>query len=384
MTMAKFLWIAALVFAADCRGQSGPDADAYGSAEQYPVGTAQTFFQQKYMVGSFSHFDSIFRSDRIAPASKEWEFGRGSLPPALADRVDDYVKQAPLTGLLIGKDDQILFERYQYDRKPADLFTSQSMSKTFVAMMAGTALGAKALDNSVETYVPELKGSAYGAVKLENLLHMMSGIDCDIPEGELDGNSLKAIESRCKESVPQGTRFRYSGNDAQVLGFAVSSAAHASLAKYLQDTIWERIGTQEKASWAVDGAGRVDAYCCLNASLRDYARFARLLAFDGNWNGTQLIPKDWIERATTVPDSDALLQPGKPAPFYGYGYQTWIFPGPGRRFALLGANGQRIFVDPEARLYMVETAVTVDPVDLNRDAQAIRLWFALVHRFKSR
>ena len=37
----------------------------------------------------------------------------------------------------------------------------------------------------------------------------------------------------------------------------------------------------------------------------------------------------------------------KATPYFGYGYQFWLFPGEKRRFALLGVYGQSIFVDPE-------------------------------------
>ena len=48
--------------------------------------------------------------------------------------------------------------------------------------------------------------------------------------------------------------------------------------------------------------------------------------------------------------------PRKATPYFGYGYQFWLFPGEKRRFALLGVYGQSIFVDPELKLVMVITA----------------------------
>ena len=48
------------------------------------------------------------------------------------------------------------------------------------------------------------------------------------------------------------------------------------------------------------------------------------------------------------------------APSWGYGYQVWILPGERRMFALLGRFGQDIFVDPESKLVMVQTAVRTE------------------------
>lgn len=376
----RLFWIVLLVVSVCAAESLGPDSDAYGAANDFPVGNSLNFFEQKYMVGSFSHFDSVFPSVTVAPAGRPWEFATGSLAPELGDRVKSYVEANPITGLLIAKDNQILFETYQYKRSSSDLFTSQSMAKSLVSMLAGIALPPQAISTPVSRYVPDLKNSVYGDVTVANLLHMSSGIDCQMNEMDSDQDSLTDLASKCRQTAPQGTRFHYSGEDSQVLGLIVSSVAHASLADYLRDRIWQRIGTQSKATWAVDKAHHETAHCCFNSTLRDYARFARLLANDGSWNGSQLIPKQWLIDATTVKDSDSFLSPGKSVPFYGYGYQLWIFPGPRRMFALLGSNGQRIFVDPATKLILVQTAVMQGNVNREKDAETIRLWLTLVHR----
>ena len=44
-------------------------------------------------------------------------------------------------------------------------------------------------------------------------------------------------------------------------------------------------------------------------------------------------------------------------PTFGYGYFLRLLPGARRQFALVGANGQRICVDPTSKLILVQTAV---------------------------
>lgn len=168
-----------------------------------------------------------------------------------------------------------------------------------------------------------------------------------------------------------------------MLGLIITRAVKMPLSRYLQERIWRNLGTEAKATWTINAHDQEVAFCCFNAVLRDYARFGRLLAFDGGWNGKQLIPRQWLLDATTVNDADAQLLPGKPIRFFGYGYQTWIFPGARRMFGLLGANGQRIFVDPQSKLVMVQTAVMQREMDPARDAEAIALWMALVRHFGS-
>ena len=129
---------------------------------------------------------------------------------------------------------------------------------------------------------------------------------------------------------------------------------------------------------AIDGTGQEVTFCCFNAVLRDYARFGRLLAHDGAWNGREVIPRQWLMDATTVRSSDAHLAPGVATKYYGYGYQVWLLPGADRRFVLLGIRGQMIFVDPATKLVMVHTAVRAKPVDRAASAETVALWIAVV------
>ena len=82
------------------------------------------------------------------------------------------------------------------------------------------------------------------------------------------------------------------------------------------------------------------------------SRLGLLLAHEGNWRGRQLIPAAWIADATTKHAGQAHLWPGIATAFFGYGYQTWIFPGERGMFALLGVRGQAIYVDPKSILYL--------------------------------
>lgn len=371
----------------------GPDANAYGSGEHFPVGSATTAFEKKYIVGSFSHFYEIFPGLTVLPAAQPWGLQRASPAPEITYihagshyALKDYLQHMPVTGLLIAKDDQILYEGYQYARSDHDLFTSQSMAKTVVGMLAGIAVSEHAIGSIADVAakcVPELKDSDYGKVSLRDLLHMSSGVNCEVPQAEEGAISLRTLAGACKQAVPAGTRFRYSAADSEVLGLAVSRAVQKPLASYLQEKIWQKIGTESRAVWTTDPSGREMPFCCFNATLRDYARLGRLLAHDGAWNGNQLIPEQWVLDATTVKESDSYLQPGKSIAFFGYGYQLWIFPGSRRMFALIGANGQRIFVDPQTKLILVQTAVMEKAMDPTKDAETIGLWLSLVHHYRT-
>src|ERR1700751_4178353 len=52
----------------------GPEAQLYGQTEHYPTGSSSNMFERKYLVGDFSHFDTLFRAHSISASEKPWEF----------------------------------------------------------------------------------------------------------------------------------------------------------------------------------------------------------------------------------------------------------------------------------------------------------------------
>ena len=379
---------------------TGPDAAAFGAGEGYPLGTRATMNEQKHLVATYSHFDQIFPSRRVARGERVAVLKRAPEELRITYRyggelhaLDDYLERHPATGLLIARGNTILFERYRYGRGDTDRFLSQSMAKTITAMLIGIAVSEGAIasiDHNVETYVPELRGSAYGQTPIRALLHMASGVEFS---ENYDGNDDISWMSRelfrrggpgavavvghfNDRAAPPGTRFHYASAESEILGLVLRNAVKMPVADYASERLWQKLGAEADASWAVDTTGQETTYCCFNAMLRDYARLGLMLAYDGAWNGQQIVPKDWVVAATSV--EAPYLAPRTATPYFGYGYQTWIFPRPWRQFALLGVRGQAIFVDPPSKLVLVHTAVRLLPSHDPGSAELGALWNAVV------
>jgi CubicO group peptidase (beta-lactamase class C family) len=366
---------------------SGPDAERYGAAEGFPIAVPLRVNQpgdppDKYKIGAYSHYDEIHPTRRIARAATPWTFKRAPLDFRYSYKgspasLTDYLSRNPVTGLLVAKDDTILFEHYQYGRTDRDRFNAGSMTKSITGMLVGIAVaeGAiKSVDDTPETYVPGFKGSEYGRTPIRDLLHMSSGVE--FRETENDNRDLNrlwidmviggfvskkgtigSIVQFNKRIAPSGTRYFYASIEPDVLGVVLRHALGKSLSDYFREKVWEPIGAEAGAMWLVDAEGFELAHAFFNAALRDYARLGRLLAHDGNWNGKQIVPREWMIEATTLRASDTYLMPGKATPRLGYGYLIWLLPGSRRQFALRGFPGQRIYVDPVSKLVLVQTGV---------------------------
>ena len=94
-------------------------------------------------------------------------------------------------------------------------------------------------------------------------------------------------------------------------------------------------------------------------TLRDMARMGWLWLNKGNWNGTQVIPETWIEKATRV--SEEILE-NEPIDRHVYGLGFWcndqgqVWPElPKDSFAASGAGNQHIWVCPSLDLVVAQS-----------------------------
>jgi len=381
---------------------AGPNMALYADAAgRYPRGDRKTWWQPAYSVDGFSRLDEIFPAHVVAQGAAVSPWHRAAAEPPVTyaapsklgggrHDIDGYMARNPTTGLLVAVADTIQIERYQYGRTDTQRLVSFSMAKTICALLVGLAVADGAIvsiDDPAEKYVPDLKGSEYGRTPIRNLLTMSSGVHF---REEYDGNDdvqrlsrvtlfgaggVGAVRQFNTRDVEPGRRWYYASAETQVLGLVLRATLNRSLSEYLAERVWQPMGAEADASWVADRTGQETAYANFSAVLRDYARLGRLLANGGRVGDRQVIPVDWLREMTRAHFSGA--DTGR---WFGYGFQTWIFPENDGSFALLGVRGQTIFVDPARRLVMVHTAVRPQSRD-DGGAEAVALWRGLRQYF---
>lgn len=382
---------------------AAPDEEQLGKSAGYPVGTrASWFFSERDRVGSFSHLDTLYPHNtlRKAPSTLpaagsvarfEYRFeGKGLT-------VDDFLDRQRVTGLLIIKDGKVLIERYQYERKPTHRLVSHSMAKTIVSLAVGLALAEgkiRSLDDKVSTYAPELGGCPYGDTSIRNVLRMASGVAFkEAYDGKDDlarfvrirgtQGTVAALRAFTEREAPEGTRFHYASSETTILAVLKKAVTGKTISEYRTEKLWQPMGAEADATWIKGIDGLDAANGSFNAVLRDYGRLGMLLANDGALGGKQILPKAYLLEATDWHKQPPAFAPRRATPYFGYGYQVWLFPSEKRRFALLGVYGQSLFVDPQLKLVLVITAVaknasvSKEPLARERDA----VWRGLIAKY---
>ena len=339
----------------------------------------RTLFQDRDHVADFRNMGAFFHTVRVRASGAPSALARGAsvdLPVAFefrGTRIDtaSFLKLTDTTGLIIIKDDAIVFERYFRGTDAHTRTATWSVSKSFVSALIGIAVAEgkiHSISDPVTGYVPELAGSAYDGVRIKDVLEMSSGArwneDYSDPHSDVVrfghavafAQSLDAFAATLTREHAPGTYLRYNSMDTQVLGMVLRHATGMPLAAYLSTRLWQPLGMEEDGYYLTDREGVEFAAGGLNATLRDYARLGLLYAHYGNWRGVEIMPEEWV-RASMTPDAPQLM-PGRRASsseIWGYGYHWWI-PDLRGDCVAVGVFNQFIYVNPRERLVIAKSS----------------------------
>ena len=151
-----------------------------------------------------------------------------------------------------------------------------------------------------------------------------------------------------------GTVWNYSSGDSMLLSGLFSRAAGFSAFQFGLENLFTHIGIPNIV-WESDPSGQTIGGWGIEATVREYAKFGYLYSKDGEWEGRQLVPVNWVYQS---------IQPVSESVNY-YGYQWWLRPSlggyenpliPNDVFYALGLFTQQIFVIPSKDLVIVRMA----------------------------
>lgn len=269
-----------------------------------------------------------------------------------------FLQETSTNAFLVIRNGKITYERYPNPAiNKATVLPSYSVAKTMTSLLIGQLIDEGKIKES-DTFVsilPEFKaGTSFDKVTVKDLLDMNSGVGVsdNYPTGpsgwgvaiaqmyaSTDVNWFLMHNRKMKEEP--GTFPEYRSVNTQMLGLIVQKVTGRSLSEEFTDRVWQKIGADYDATWNVDRVGGHEkAFCCFNATARDYARVGLALM-----TGTPKIASDaWKARLSRAA---VTLDYG-----WGYGAQMW-HPFPGINL-MLGLHGQYIYQDAATNTVIVK------------------------------
>lgn len=267
---------------------------------------------------------------------------------------------------------RIIGERYAPGINLHTPLESWSMCKSLTGTLVARLIqqGVYKLDQPAPIPEWQTAGDPRQKIRIMDIMRMSSGLRIRAPQdpdydpklGYPDHlylytgsvNSYHYAATRPQQWLP-GTVGRYRNTDPVLASYLVRLAAekrgenyHATPTRLLFEKIGMRdvvISTDPYGNFLGQGADLIAA--------RDWARLGNLYLQDGVWNGERLLPVNYVKYARTL--APAWVADGRPV--YGGGF-FWINgdghePLPRNAFAMLGAGGQSVWIDPSHDLVIV-------------------------------
>ncbi len=291
-----------------------------------------------------------------------WPLSKAFGSKSLTDDAMAYHEQNQSVSYVVIHRDSLLFETYWEDFGIDSISNSFSMAKSVVSLLVGIAIDEgriKSLDDELYRYMPQYRTELGEHLTIKNLLTMSSGINFDehylnpfaFPARANYGDNLELLLSKYEVTEMPGETFKYQSGNTQILGLLVKGVMRESLASLASQHVWKKIGAENDALWSLDSEGGLEkAFCCINATARDFARIGKLYADYGKWNGKQIVDSAYV--AASIRPAGMVDSEGKACDYYGY--QWWLGEHQGHEFFFMrGIKGQYVVVIPDEDLIMV-------------------------------
>jgi len=231
-------------------------------------------------------------------------------------------------GLIMMKGDNIFAEYYWAPYTAQSCHRMYSQTKSYVSMAIGLleADGLLSLDDRIADHFPErIDGPLSPELATLTIRQMLTMTTT----GSFDGWFTKGDADRTHlyfaahpGGRPAGTLWEYDSAGSQVLSSLVEKLTGMRLMDFLRERVFRHMGSFTSAGMLATPNGDTWGDSSLLCTLRDMASFGRLLMKGGCWQQKQLLPAEYIKKATASQvDNNGCGY--EPVFSHGYGYQIW-------------------------------------------------------------
>ena len=269
--------------------------------------------------------------------------------------IELYAEEMRILNLRVCRNGEVILKRDWDDEMRRNQY---SASKSFTSAAVGIACREGLLDleerlcDAFAGELPENPSENLQKATVRNLLTMCLGQKEAWLMGEQrprmqEEDWVRFCLSRPFEAEP-GTEFVYNNVGPYLAGILVQRRAGCDLVDYLMPRLFSPLGIR-RTVWEVDPQGFTFGAGGLFLCVTELMRFGQLLLQEGNWNGKQLIPAEYVREASRVQVENGAE---------GYGYLFWR--GPYDSFRADGKYGQLSIVLPHKNAVIAVNAESRD------------------------
>ncbi|WP_157154957.1 serine hydrolase [Diaminobutyricimonas sp. LJ205] len=275
-------------------------------------------------------------------------------------------EQLGTRAVVIVKDGELVAERYAdgFDADTRQL--GWSMSKSVASLLTGVLVdqGIVSLDDD---HLRAEWTDQRADITIEQLLRMTSGLAWDetydlgtpITRMLYLEPDMGAYVASLPLAHDPGAEQLYSSGSTTVL-CAVLAERTGLGADLPRQALLGPLGLSS-AIFEPDAAGTPVCSSYLWATPRDWATIGQFALQNGQWNGEQLLPEDWMRQSLMITDVDRTDDPG-----FGMGWRTNTMPDgslrwpelPADTFYAAGHDGQKMLIVPSEQLVVVRMGFT--------------------------
>lgn len=329
-------------------------------------------FLFKAVAYNFANIDDYqkFSNNTVAIAKPQpWDISADYNKTAYPDSLNNLLESLGSVGVLMIKNDSVVFEKYWDGYSDSSLSGSFSMAKSITSVLIGVALKEGkigSVQDPVGKYLPEFAEGDKSKIKIVDLLTMSSGTDWNesyinmfsVTSEAYYGSDVYKTATSVKVINKPGTLHSYKSGDSQLLGLILEKVTGKPLSDYASEKLWQPVGAEHPALWSTDHEkGHEKAYCCFNSNTRDFARIGKLMLDSGKWKGTAIIDSAYF--AQSIKPCGITDKKGNACDYYGY--QWWIDPVHPEIFYARGILGQYIIIIPSKKTIIVRLGKSTSP-----------------------
>ena len=363
---------------------------------------------------SFQHMSALFATQTIQRSTKSamafeyaledtsqlaYPVSKGATEP-----LQHFLDSTFTDAFLVLKEGVIVTEEYRNNMQDNTQHLLNSVSKSFVGMLAGIAVEDGLLDTSkyVSAYLPELANSAFSETTVQRALDMTAAVayseDYDQPKDDFwheaavvgwrpdlqSDSSPRSLIDYCKERSQteqgEGERFHYRTVLTNLCTAVIERATNTPFCEFFAQRLWQPLGPEQDANVVVDPTGLPYMGAGMSACARDLARFGEMLRNDGFYNDQQILPASWV-RDTRL-GNDELRELFAASDYHGllpnghYTNQVWA-DRESDEIMCIGIHGQTIYIHRSKQLVCVKLSSHPYPTDLGLGGATYRALRAL-------